>query len=237
MNNPTHTRQPQPFACKILTCSAGASLYSSCISAPVASEAGSGVACRYPRRPISATSASCLRYRALSLPRQRWVSGCRAYPCLPCVKIIHNPCNSRCSPNRCCRHNSSGSKSQMRMLSLKIKKRARGPLPGKSKTMLNLGAPQSSLLTPPSKFSRPCCPFGLPPRWGKAGLPPAGCSAAARSHRPSLTHPAPGGWSGQRDSNPRHQAWEACTLPAELCPLNFSFYKKVKAKSSSFPAP
>ena len=26
-------------------------------------------------------------------------------------------------------------------------------------------------------------------------------------------------WSGQRDSNPRHQAWEACTLPAELCPL------------------
>ena len=30
----------------------------------------------------------------------------------------------------------------------------------------------------------------------------------------------PRGWSGQRDSNPRHQAWEACTLPAELCPLN-----------------
>jgi hypothetical protein len=33
----------------------------------------------------------------------------------------------------------------------------------------------------------------------------------------------PGGrssnWSGQRDSNSRHQAWEACTLPAELCPL------------------
>jgi hypothetical protein len=26
-------------------------------------------------------------------------------------------------------------------------------------------------------------------------------------------------WSGQRDSNSRHQAWEACTLPAELCPL------------------
>ena len=25
-------------------------------------------------------------------------------------------------------------------------------------------------------------------------------------------------WSGQRDSNPRHQAWEACTLPTELCP-------------------
>ena len=25
-------------------------------------------------------------------------------------------------------------------------------------------------------------------------------------------------WSGQRGSNPRHQAWEACTLPAELCP-------------------
>jgi hypothetical protein len=26
-------------------------------------------------------------------------------------------------------------------------------------------------------------------------------------------------WSGQRDSNSRHQAWEACTLPTELCPL------------------
>ena len=29
-------------------------------------------------------------------------------------------------------------------------------------------------------------------------------------------------WSGQRDSNPRHQAWEACTLPTELCPLDGS---------------
>jgi hypothetical protein len=27
------------------------------------------------------------------------------------------------------------------------------------------------------------------------------------------------GWSGQRDSNPRPSAWEADTLPAELCPL------------------
>ncbi len=27
-------------------------------------------------------------------------------------------------------------------------------------------------------------------------------------------------WSGQRDSNPRHPAWEADTLPAELCPLS-----------------
>ena len=25
-------------------------------------------------------------------------------------------------------------------------------------------------------------------------------------------------WSGKRDSNPRHQAWEACTLPTELFP-------------------
>ena len=30
-------------------------------------------------------------------------------------------------------------------------------------------------------------------------------------------------WSGQRGSNPRHQAWEACTLPAELCPLMFNY--------------
>ncbi len=34
------------------------------------------------------------------------------------------------------------------------------------------------------------------------------------------------GWSGQRDSNPRHQAWEACTLPTELCPLGGSCGKK-----------
>ena len=48
---------------------------------------------------------------------------------------------------------------------------------------------------------------------GEAGLPggPVG-----RLRQPSR----PRGWSGQRDSNPRHQAWEACTLPAELCPLN-----------------
>ena len=28
-----------------------------------------------------------------------------------------------------------------------------------------------------------------------------------------------GKWSGRRDSNPRHSAWEADTLPAELLPL------------------
>src|ERR1041385_581470 len=27
-------------------------------------------------------------------------------------------------------------------------------------------------------------------------------------------------WSGRRDSNPRHQPWQGCTLPAELLPLN-----------------
>ncbi len=26
------------------------------------------------------------------------------------------------------------------------------------------------------------------------------------------------GWSGRRDSNPRHQPWQGCTLPAELLP-------------------
>src|SRR5260370_6202294 len=26
------------------------------------------------------------------------------------------------------------------------------------------------------------------------------------------------GWSGRRDSNPRHQTWQGCTLPAELLP-------------------
>ncbi len=27
-------------------------------------------------------------------------------------------------------------------------------------------------------------------------------------------------WSGRRDSNPRHQPWQGCTLPAELLPLS-----------------
>src|ERR1051326_3100584 len=26
-------------------------------------------------------------------------------------------------------------------------------------------------------------------------------------------------WSGQPDSNRRHQPWQGCTLPTELCPL------------------
>ena len=30
------------------------------------------------------------------------------------------------------------------------------------------------------------------------------------------------GWSGRRDSNPRHLAWEASTLPTELLPLGSS---------------
>src|SRR5438309_4255677 len=28
-------------------------------------------------------------------------------------------------------------------------------------------------------------------------------------------------WSGRRDSNPRHQPWQGCTLPAELLPRTF----------------
>ena len=28
-------------------------------------------------------------------------------------------------------------------------------------------------------------------------------------------------WSGRRGSNPRHQPWQGCTLPAELLPLKF----------------
>ena len=56
-------------------------------------------------------------------------------------------------------------------------------------------------------------------------------------HQPSR----PRGWSGQRDSNPRHQAWEACTLPAELCPLNaqqvclINFSRNVKTFSCLRP--
>jgi hypothetical protein len=48
---------------------------------------------------------------------------------------------------------------------------------------------------------------------GEAGFPGGPVGLLRQPSRPR-------GWSGQRDSNPRHQAWEACTLPAELCPLN-----------------
>ena len=32
-------------------------------------------------------------------------------------------------------------------------------------------------------------------------------------------------WSGRRDSNPRHQPWQGCTLPTELRPHKLKFYK------------
>ncbi len=33
------------------------------------------------------------------------------------------------------------------------------------------------------------------------------------------------GWSGRRDSNPRHQPWQGCTLPAELLPREMTPYR------------
>ena len=69
---------------------------------------------------------------------------------------------------------------------------------------------------------------------GEAGLPGGPVGFLRQPSRPR-------GWSGQRDSNPRHQAWEACTLPAELCPLNaqqlylINFSKIVKAFSCLRP--
>ena len=36
------------------------------------------------------------------------------------------------------------------------------------------------------------------------------------------------GWSGQPDSNRRHQPWQGCTLPTELCPLDRSSRRVVK---------
>ena len=63
----------------------------------------------------------------------------------------------------------------------------------------------------------------------RIGLPPAVVAALKRLaslHNPgevsgsSATFSRDGGmWSGRRDSNPRHSAWEADTLPAELLPL------------------
>ena len=52
---------------------------------------------------------------------------------------------------------------------------------------------------------------------------PAGCGAAvdrsSRPKRPIALSLCLRKWSGQRDSNPRRPAWEADTLPTELCPL------------------
>jgi hypothetical protein len=69
---------------------------------------------------------------------------------------------------------------------------------------------------------------------GEAGLPGGPVGLYRQPSRPR-------GWSGQRDSNPRHQAWEACTLPAELCPLNaqrvciINFSKYVKTFYDVWP--
>jgi hypothetical protein len=37
-------------------------------------------------------------------------------------------------------------------------------------------------------------------------------------------------WSGKRGSNPRHQAWEACTLPTELFPP-YKHNKRIKERN------
>ncbi len=47
-------------------------------------------------------------------------------------------------------------------------------------------------------------------------------------------------WSGQRGSNPRHQAWEACTLPTELCPpsnIDHHHRSKEQQEESNHPDP
>jgi hypothetical protein len=36
-------------------------------------------------------------------------------------------------------------------------------------------------------------------------------------------------WSGRRDSNPRHQPWQGCTLPTELRPHRLATRKTTKA--------
>src|ERR1700692_4528055 len=41
------------------------------------------------------------------------------------------------------------------------------------------------------------------------------------------------GWSGRRDSNPRHQPWQGCTLPAELLPHCYRFLV-VAAREQNF---
>ena len=56
---------------------------------------------------------------------------------------------------------------------------------------------------------------------GPAGRSPSrGAHGSPRTHAPTCCLVARGGtWSGRRDSNPRHSAWEADTLPTELLPL------------------
>ncbi len=49
-----------------------------------------------------------------------------------------------------------------------------------------------------------------------------------------LSEGCDGEWSGQRGSNPRLQAWEACTLPTELCPHPSFLYQKTTDMSICF---
>lgn len=53
------TRQSHGFSERIRVCSPGESMKTSWTDSPVARDASSGEACRYPRRSISRTSASC----------------------------------------------------------------------------------------------------------------------------------------------------------------------------------
>src|SRR3989442_13669889 len=90
--------------------------------------------------------------------------------------------------------------------------------------------------TGPSPYSLPTTrvhrPITVRPPPGGAGISGgAGAVSASTFARARLRNntdrlldagvPRPRGenWSGQRESNPRHRAWEARTLPAELCPL------------------
>ncbi len=118
-----------------------------------------------------------------------------------------------------------------------------GPQPTSGKIQdqcLISGRPRANYLTPPSKQPAFSAPYTAGPLDGGSGSPRRTFLARREAARSYPNRPVPKqasrprGWSGQRDSNPRHQAWEACTLPAELCPLIIENLLKSKAKVKPF---
>ncbi len=93
----------------------------------------------------------------------------------------------------------------------------------------------------------PVIPLGRTPRARRCGIDGG---AEARSTAPECPHPTvlgrdtngsrrvrsgKGDWSGRRDSNPRHSAWEADTLPTELLPLESARTPLQTTTASSHP--
>jgi hypothetical protein len=92
-----------------------------------------------------------------------------------------------------------------------------------------ISAPRPSSLIEISLLSRPLSAFCQ--RTADRGPPFRGSGKSEIPEKASCSQDLTGSpreedWSGQRGSNPRHPAWEADALPAELCPRDRPKYNE-----------